>query len=363
MTADEATRHRNNFDALRLLFASLVLASHAAELIDGDRRREVLSRLTGGTLSFGEFAVNGFFALSGYLIVASWVRRPDLIAYARNRILRIYPGFIVAFAISVLVVGSLGAVSAADYLAAIAPWPFFWSMITLHEPHLVASFVGQPHPVVNGALWTIAYEFRCYVAVAAVGSIVGLVAARALRTVWVALSAALIVASCLTPELFGPVGRETYAVFHTIRLSAIFFAGGSLYLLNFRGTARPLPLAVMVLVFAASLASPRFVTAGFAIVGSLLILSVGLRTRKWSVIRDWPDISYGTYLYGWPIQKLLHWYLPTMGPALLFVTSLVLALGRGWLSWTFVERPFMQRKVRSRPREPDVAERPAIDLS
>ncbi len=63
-------RTGNNFNVMRLIFASLVLLSHSSELVDGDRHRELLTRVF-GTISLGEVAVNGFFLLSGFLIIQS----------------------------------------------------------------------------------------------------------------------------------------------------------------------------------------------------------------------------------------------------------------------------------------------------
>jgi peptidoglycan/LPS O-acetylase OafA/YrhL len=58
-----------------------------------------------------------------------------------------------------------------------------------------------------------------------------------------------------------------------------------------------------------------------------------------------PDISYGTYLYGWPIEKLLQWW-GVADPLILFVLALPLAYGAGYLSHRFVERPAMTWRAR-----------------
>ena len=57
------------------------------------------------------------------------------------------------------------------------------------------------------------------------------------------------------------------------------------------------------------------------------------------------DLSYGVYLYGWPIEQLL---VQHIGRALNVYTLTALALGisagLAMLSWHFVEKPFLKRK-------------------
>jgi peptidoglycan/LPS O-acetylase OafA/YrhL len=107
-------RRDNNFNFLRLLFALLVLVSHAPELADGNRSRELLTRMF-HTLSFGEVAVDGFFLLSGYLIVQSWERHPNLWDFGQWRLRRIYPAFVVACLVCIFVLAPLAVPSARTY--------------------------------------------------------------------------------------------------------------------------------------------------------------------------------------------------------------------------------------------------------
>src|SRR5205823_2326115 len=96
----------------------LVIFGHSFELPFGDRSHEPLTRVF-GTLSCGELAVAGFLILSGYLISSAWVRTPQLAPYLRNRLLRIGPGFAVAFVLSVLVAGPLGSADPLAYYRAL----------------------------------------------------------------------------------------------------------------------------------------------------------------------------------------------------------------------------------------------------
>src|SRR4051794_34755403 len=90
--SDAASLSRNNFNFLRLLFASLVILTHSVELVDGSPRREPLQQLR-LPWTVSHLAVDGFFLLSGYLIAQSWIREPHLLRFLWKRVLRIYPGF------------------------------------------------------------------------------------------------------------------------------------------------------------------------------------------------------------------------------------------------------------------------------
>ena len=64
-------------------------------------------------------------------------------------------------------------------------------------------------------------------------------------------------------------------------------------------------------------------------------------------INSQDDISYGVYLYAFPIGKLIFWYAPALP---LFSVGMLTFIGAcvcGWLSWQLVEKPVM--RLRSRP--------------
>ena len=343
--APPVSNRSNNFNLLRLGLATLVLLSHSPELIDGDRHREILTRIF-GTFSFGEVAVDGFFLLSGFLILQSWQNKPMLGGFLNKRILRIYPGFIVASLVSGLVVGPLGA-DPARYFAGLNWRSLITSMLKLWIPAVPPVFQGQPYPLVNGALWTIAYEFRCYLLVALLG-VCGL-AGR--RWVWPLLATAALVSLVW----FDPAAYDHYLSLRvrlytgdlgpTARFIAFFCTGGAFY--SFRDRIRY--DGRWALLVAAVLVGCLFRSD----TGQVALTVLGAYLLFWFVFthfpaldryQTYPDVSYGVYLYGWPTQKLLLWYIPTLSPWVLFPLTVAICLGAGWLSWTFVERPFLRLK-------------------
>ena len=319
-------------------------------MIDGDTHREILMRLTGGIVSFGGVAVGGFFLLSGFLILQSWQRTPKLIDFVKNRVLRIYPGFVVASLVSAFVVGPLGA-NPSQYFAEFRASPFFKQMLILGVPLIPPVFVGQPYPVVNGSMWTIGYEFRCYIFVALLG-ICG-VAGR--RKLWAAMTALLLLLS-FYPSAFIKINKlpdkvlryliiDSNIIFHFL---AFFCAGCCFYLfrdkISYRRKSAVLASALLIpCLFQEKTAQLGLISLGAYCLFWFAFADIPLLRR----FRTFPDISYGVYLYGWPSQKILMWYVNSLNPYSLFVLSLLISFICGWISWHLVERPFMRFKKRS----------------
>lgn len=344
----DSTRNSNNFNFLRLLLALLVLLSHSSELIDGDRHREILTRIF-HTISFGELAVSSFFLISGYLIIKSWEHNPQIFIFLKKRILRIYPAFIIASIICAFIVGPLGA-SFTDYftqfniLHHINFLYYLKELFLLRIPDVPPIFVGQPYPSVNASMWTIIYEFRCYLIVILLG-ILGIIKQRKqflilfILVLFVSLFSNLLDKINLSGLLYTLLGNLTYL----IRFLSFFFAGGCFYLF------RDYIYNNNMLIF---FSLPIIILSLFEINFLRFILpTFGAYILFWFAFSPIPilyrfgrlsDISYGVYLYGWPIQKLLCWNNPQISPERLFLLSFCLSILCGFLSWHLVEKHFIQ---------------------
>lgn len=347
--ADRPARpHANNFNFLRLLFASLVLVAHAPELVDGNRSRELITVLFGNpSFSLGTLAVYGFFFISGYLILQSWIKTPNLVSFAKKRALRIVPGFWVASLASALIVAPLGAASFGEYFSQFSIKAYISSLAVLKEPSVPATFAGQPYPFVNGSMWTIQYEVLCYGAVALAGTI-GL--ARR-RRMFAGFTAALIAAALSLRAFPVPVPSTRLTNLLPIDLQktsvllVIFAIGGCFLLFGHRIRYTRARTAAAALVLLTGLWFPAATELCLATGGAYLLFSVAFaRIPAFAWFNSKPDISYGVYLYGWPVQKLLHWYLPQLGPWTLLAATLPICAACGWASWQWIERPFIRLK-------------------
>jgi peptidoglycan/LPS O-acetylase OafA/YrhL len=338
-------KNRNHqFDLLRILFATLVLLSHAPEITDGNRSRELFSRFTRSPITFGALGVDGFFVLSGYLIVQSWLGDPEFLNFLRKRFLRIVPGYLVAVVLSTLAVGLL-APGTPHFFRGI-DIHFVHSVVLLSAPLTPPVFPGFQYADVNGSMWTIAYEFRCYLLVALVG-LCGLLR----RPSVVLVTTIVLLSSLLYPAPLERIHwpRHVESVVGQPALSAhltgIYLVGCCFYLFRDRVVFRPLFAWVAVAVLAGFFVFSAAI-AEFALVlcGSYLIFYLGQMNLPWlSWMSRFPDISYGIYLYGWPVEALWIWF-HRGSPWITFIASTVICFGLGWLSWHFIERPALTLK-------------------
>ena len=352
--------HTNNIGLLRLLFASLVIIGHAPEMIDGNRSREPLTLLF-HSVSLGELSVDAFFLLSGYLITKSMVRGGSLPHYFERRIFRIYPAFVVAFAVCAFGLGTLLRVYPWQ-----APADLIIRFIALSTPPIPPNFSGTlPVPALNGAMWSIGYEFRCYLIVALLwkfgllerrGTILGLTLAGLALSVARTFPAVETLLGKLNH--FGPLTPILGDFSLSVRMYTIFAVGMCFYLyrdelervLN-APVAIACTVATVVLLF-----FPHVAEQGLVTFGAVLLFWLGLRANLGPAqkINDSWDISYGTYLYGWPVALLILWYFPGTAPWQLAAAALPLAYVAGAISWWGLERYAKDLRIfdaRPRPLE------------
>ncbi len=338
MSSTPPPSHRNNFNFLRLLFASLVLVSHGPELVDGNRSREFLTRWF-GTLSFGEFAVNGFFILSGFLIMMSWDRNPRAAVFLRNRVLRIAPAFVIASILSALVLAPL--LVGGSFWQEVDLKKYFLSLVTLGLPQVPSPFGANPH--VNGALWTIQYEFLCYILVMALGLIKLYRYPRIIFGVFIILAGLSIAFPALGYNING--GHPLLSI---PRFTLMFAGGAVLYLLRERHALNPRWALVALAIWIGCMFSPILVNAAFATAGAYCILWFGSQSfRPLERFQTAPDVSYGLYLYGWPVQSLIILFFPGVPLWVTIVGAIFGAATLGYLSWILIERPALSLKNRT----------------
>lgn len=367
--ADGAGFHRNNFDAIRLAMALLVIFSHSFALRLGSEDREPMSLATNGYYNSGNVGVWVFFMVSGFLIAHSHDRSASFGAYAAKRVRRIYPGYLVATSICAFVVTPLFAPPGFVLHTAEVVRTIGANLLLANDFPIQHLFASNPNPAVNGALWSIRFEFLCYIGVA----LLGLVTLSARRFALPLLYAAVVLIWCWLDisgrRPGGPLWfRENFGwPYSWFRVLPNFLAGMIVYHYRDRlPRSTPLMLGLLaaaLLGFHLGGRGPAGIVAAHLLAPPAIAYAVfwfafhpGIdlsRTARFG------DFSYGTYLYAFTIQQML--VATTTLPFPLFVlASMTLALGAGVASWWLVERHFLGHGRRPARHEPGTEEAPAL---
>src|SRR3954466_1141888 len=172
----------NNFDTMRLVAALCVVISHSFPLSYGAAAAQPLFLLSHGQTDLGTLSVYVFFVLSGFLITGSFERQPPH-QFVLARGLRLLPGLAVVLFILTFFVGPiLTTIPVEEYFRSGRTYYFFAKNLSLtgYVNELPGVFGTNP---VNGSLWTLNYEAKCYLLVFLVG-IAGLLNRYTLSALW-----------------------------------------------------------------------------------------------------------------------------------------------------------------------------------
>lgn len=337
----------NNFDALRFWAAMAVLWSHAFSVTVGQAYWEPLNAASGGQTTMGTVAVSVFFVISGYLITQSFERSRSAWRFAKARILRLVPAFWIVLLLLGLAVGPIVTrLPLTEYFSD----PQLWRYIVLngsflgYTGELPGVFVDNPLDAANGSLWTLRFEAECYVLVFVLG-ILGLLNRYVTLAFFCGGLAYLAIDG---PYLIADFGSWN----HRVNLATSFLAGAVIYHWQPRldGAAAGICAAVSLLALLLGgfwLAVPT--------VFAYLVIYLALGPLRMPDMARYGDLSYGIYIYAWPVKQLvIHYGLATTWYGVAgFATAIT--LGLAFLSWHLVEKRALACKDRRLPGERHVS--------
>jgi peptidoglycan/LPS O-acetylase OafA/YrhL len=346
----------NNFDFIRLAMAVLVIYSHSYPLGTGSESAEPFTivtrhQVTGGNqLTGGHIAVDVFFIVSGFLITASYERSSGIASYLKKRVARIYPAFVVAMVFSALVMVPLSGGHLVETSLNRKVLDFVVQTARLQEYHLAGEFAGNPSPgAMNGSLWSIEYEFWCYIGVVFLG-LSGIL--RRQRVLLALFICTVILGYVYAVFQLSQGGHILGQIFGSppfwARLLPMYMAG----IVFYRFRAHLSLKSSWILVACGLLVAAALVPCGwplfFPVAGAYLVLAAAyhpaIRLHGWS---KYGDFSYGTYLYAFPIQQqLMRWIGHPVSHWVLFGLATPVTLVCAIISWHGVEKWFLRRAHR-----------------
>jgi peptidoglycan/LPS O-acetylase OafA/YrhL len=265
-------------------------------------------------------------------------RSSSALQYLKKRALRILPALLVCNLFCIIFLGLFfGSLPWLKYLQQPDTWTYLWYNTTLYKNqfHLPGVFDKlKPGNVVNASLWTLTVEVGLYI------SLLILFLSGLFKTkLGIAITGLIfiLIAYFLHDKTFHGWRLEYY-----VNLSLFFFQGSMLYL--FRDSFNPklywlLPFLLLFFLLEHQWIKWLLVTG----IASYLVILGGKSKQVISLKGN--DVSYGLYIYAFPIQQIILLLVgEAINPWLHVVLTVLFAFPFAFLSWRFVEKPALRLK-------------------
>lgn len=359
-SSTSASLRINNFDLIRLLAATQVVAGHLLMYFNDVPPTGTLGFLYKILLNLPGIPI--FFVISGYLISLSWERSGSTAIYATNRFLRIFPALWLCLIVTIIVLLASGYLTSTEFkVQEFLRWIFWQS--TIGQSYAIGMLQGFGAGVPNGSLWSIPIELQFYIAMPLIymvlpkkdskvflTGIVLLTLATALLSEWMVHSLDITskwgfrwrVVTCLPYIYMFLLGVLIQRLRHHLMplLRNMFLAWLALYL-----------VVVLGLHYWAGWPTPTFDRLGSSTPPVFVSMILAMTTI--SAAYTWPslskkilrgnDISYGVYIYHMVFINLVI-YLEITHVAWQIIIPVVATYFLAVISWHFLERPALSHK-------------------
>ena len=330
----------SGFDYLRLILSISVVLIHTKLVNIGPIEKDPIYDIM-PTRAFTFFVLPAFFALSGFLVAGSLNRQKTLFGFLSLRAIRIFPALIFDIVLWALLFGPLLTnLTLSEYFTTKQFYTYLLNIIGWVHYFLPGVFTENPFPsVINQQLWTIPYELECYIALSLL-ALFGL-----MKNKWILV---LIVAiGSIAPYLILLIKNSPDLIKHTAqgRLLVLCFLSGVVF--HFYQSKIKYNIVYLIIAFtlyvlfckgdAMSYLTAIPITYITIYIGCLNIPRVDLFLKH--------DVSYGIYLYGFPVQQFISMLLPAHREWYVnFFLSMPLIISLALISMFFIEAPLGKNK-------------------
>jgi peptidoglycan/LPS O-acetylase OafA/YrhL len=343
--------HTNNFDFLRVSLAIFVMIAHLVILTNSSSFAEVVDIFD----NMAELAVDAFFIVSGFLIFMSFERSSSIKSYAIKRVQRIYPAYITVVLVTAFVLFSISNKSIDQYFS--IEWIKYLlsnaSFLNFLHNWLPGVFENNALQAVNGALWTIKIEVMFYISVPLI-SIFILRRSRFKGLIAVYLFSVIYSITCF--YLAQDNDKSIYMLLQRqLPGQLAFFISGAFLYYYFEEFKENIFIYLTLALFGIFISS--FFKYSFIFPISFAVVVIYFATIL-KYLGNWGkhgDFSYGIYIWHFPIIQTfitLGWFKSS--PILAVIGSVFTVFIFAYISWNFVEKPFLRKKSHYKAVEEEV---------
>lgn len=337
--------HKNNFDFLRLIFAIFVIITHSYPL-SGIPEKDILFQITDGQTSLSYLGVRGFFIISGFLIFQSLLRSKDLLDYYWKRVLRLFPALFIVLLLTVLLGVFVYNGSAYSYFSNKSIITYIPNNLSLYSLQYQINGIFDNNPyksAINGSLWTIPYEFTLYILV----SLFFFIKKNKLvyRTILIILIIVLYFANLFYIDNLSLVNYRVINGKFMSNLALYFILGSLMASFEFKSNLiKKILLITGIFFLFLSLIFNVFIYFQFIIL-ALIVIPFALFSTKYinNIGNKIGDLSYGIYIFAFPVQQTLMYYFRFNYLQLMFY-SLIITIILSYFSWHLIEKRALELK-------------------
>ena len=312
--SDLATSRVNNLNFIRLVAALMVIVSHCYSVVLGGDAGSYLQKFTGDRLSSGGVSVGVFFLFGGFLIARSCEHYPEARKFFSARILRLFPELLFVVILTAFVLGPmLSTLSPAEYFTNPQTYKYLLNGALIMVHQLPGVFTNNPSgDVVNAALWTLPAEFVCYIL-----CFISYKLTKFDKKKFLLLSVPVYVLAAVYYVKFSPLQLSA------VRAVLLFYLGVLIWVFRDQVTISPvLGLASIILWFVMVFHGIDNLAMLTVFPVACFCLAYGMGNH-FSTFGTKYELSYGIYLWAYPIQQALVQFFPAWHP---YVNALVAAL-------------------------------------
>ncbi len=335
----ERVRRDNSFDFLRYLFAFSLILVHFCTLTQTEQF----------WLISGQTRVKAFFTITGFLVVYSYLRHNDIKTYVSKRVRRIIPAYVVVILFCFIAATLFTSLQPLSYFTLSQTWQYLGANLTMMnfiQPSLPELFTDNYETAVNGSLWSMKYEVLFYILIPLM---IYLMRKYSKVTILLIIFISYITYRAVFDYLEDNNPDKTiyYTLNHGSFNTIIYFFSGTALLLYFDWYCRHIkllfPLCVALIIL---LEFDWFWMINYIepLLFSAIIIGVAYYFKPFRFLQHYDNISYGLYLYHYPvIQVLVQFKLHQYNIWLSFFLTLLFTIILSTISWKYIEKPILRR--------------------